>query len=64
MQMNNALDSLSMDDSDGDAFTPDPLDAKKFVQQNDTTFQDGVQYAILITIMWTLWTAYSSLDGF
>jgi hypothetical protein len=64
MQVNSALDSLSFDESDVDAYTPDPMDANKFIQYNDTTFQDGVQWAIFLAIMWTLWIAYSHLDGF
>lgn len=61
--MNRALDRFSMDDSQ-DPYTPDPLDPNKFIQQNDTTFQDGVQWALFLTILWGLWTAYSNLEGF
>jgi hypothetical protein len=62
MQVDDALAQFSIDE--GDIYTPDPHDAKKFIQQNDTTFQDGVQWALLLAILWTMWTAYSSLDGF
>lgn len=47
-----------------DDFVADPRDPTKFFQQQDTQFQDGLQWAIFLAIMWTLWTAYSSLEGF
>ena len=44
-----------------DTFVPDARDPTKFFQQQDTQFQDGVQWAIFLAIMWTVWTAYSSV---
>ena len=61
--MNQALDRFSTDDTH-DLYTPDPLDANKFIQQSDNTFQDGVQWAIFLAILWAMWTAYSNLEGF
>ena len=61
--MNEQLDKFSMDDSQ-EPMTPDPMDANKFIQQPDSRFNDGVQYALFLAIMWALWTAYSNLDGF
>ena len=62
--MNEIVDAISGDDDQDTYYTPDPMDANKFYQEKDTRFQDGVQWALLLAIMWTLWTAYSNLDGF
>lgn len=62
LQVDRALDKFSMDEQDD--FVADPRDPTKFFQQQDTQFQDGLQWAIFLAIMWTLWTAYASLDGF
>lgn len=61
-KVNNALDSLSVDDDDFKQ--SDPSDPTRFFQQKDNTFNDGVSYAIFLTILWALWQAYSNLDGF
>eukprot|EP00892_Ulva_mutabilis_P011268 jgi/Ulvmu1/8513/UM044_0047.1 len=60
--VDRALDKLSMDEQD--TFVRDARDPTKFFQQQDTLFQDGVQWAIFLAIMWTVWTAYASLEGF
>jgi hypothetical protein len=64
LQVNETLDKFSMDKADDSTYTPDPLDANKFFQHNDNRFQDGVSFAIFVTILWTLWQAYSNLEGF
>ena len=64
MQVSTFVDDLAGDDDDGTYYTPDPMDANKFIEQKDTRFQDGVQWALFLAILWTVWTAYSNLDGF
>jgi hypothetical protein len=66
VQVDKALDSLSMDEGEGESsmYTRDPRDPNKFFQQQDTQFSDGLQWALFLAIMWALVQAWSSLDGF
>lgn len=59
-QVDKALDRLSMDDQQ-DPYYQDPTDPTRFSQSQDTGFADGVQWAIFLAIMWTMWQAYSYL---
>jgi hypothetical protein len=60
LQVDRALDRLSMDESQ-EGYTQDPTDPTRFTQQSDNGFNDAVQYAIFLAILWTMWQAYSLL---
>lgn len=63
LQISESLDNLTSGDEDT-TITPDPMDANKFYQQQDNSFNEMLQYAVFLALLWTLWTAYTRLEGF
>ena len=63
MQIGDKLDDLTSSQDDT-VFTPDPIDANKFYQSQDNSFNEMLQYATFLVLLWALWSAYVHLDGF
>jgi len=54
---------LSRDDMESDQYFVDPMDPKKYIQQQDTTFDDALQLGIVLTLIYACVQVLRTLEG-
>jgi hypothetical protein len=52
-RLKEGVDDFMSEDEDKDQYFVDPMDPKKFIQQQDTTFDDAVQLGLVLTLLYS-----------
>ena len=53
-RLKDGVDDYMAEDEDKDQYFVDPMDPKKYIQQQDTTFDDAVQLGLVLTLLYSL----------
>ena len=53
----------SKEDMESDNYFVDPMDPKKYIQQQDTTFDDALQLGIVLTLIYACVQVLRTIEG-